>query len=230
VNWCPLNVRAARAGEKIRDQAKKEEEEARELVSKYVELEKSAGEELKKAGIDAAENLEEGTRAWWKAKRENAQARLDAMKAAEIGGEDWNAIVEEIREAEEMEKAFNVATTGKRDEGDPGKQAGVEARKRAEAAKRLENMSVDLQRDIDAAVVATMEEGIDKKLKALEADYDARVALIKEKKREIEALEAETGVDGSRQKAMLDALAKEEKASYDAAVKAVTGGERQGAR
>lgn len=218
-----LNVRAARAGEKIRDQAKKEEEEARELVSKYVELEKSAGEELKKAGIDAAENLEEGTRAWWKAKRENAQARLDAMKAAEIGGEDWNAIVEEIREAEEMEKAFNVATTGKRDEGDPGKQAGVEARKRAEAAKRLENMSVDLQRDIDAAVVATMEEGIDKKLKALEADYDARVALIKEKKREIEALEAETGVDGSRQKAMLDALAKEEKASYDAAVKAVTG-------
>lgn len=92
------------------------------------------------------------------------------------------------------------------------------------ASEKLARLSADIQKETDAAIVAAMQEGRDKKLAELKAEYDARVALIAERQREIEELEKTAGVDGSKQKGQLSNLAAAEKAKYDASVKAVNDG------
>lgn len=92
------------------------------------------------------------------------------------------------------------------------------------ASEKLAKLSAEIQKETDAAVVAAMEEGRDKKLAELKADYDARLVLIAQRQKEIEDLEKATGVDGSKQKGQLSALADAEKRKYDAQVKAVTDG------
>lgn len=92
------------------------------------------------------------------------------------------------------------------------------------ASEKLAKLSADIQKETDAAVVAAMQEGRDKKLAELKADYDARMALIAQRQKEIEELEEKHGVDGSKQKGQLTALADAEKSKYDAQVKAVTEG------
>lgn len=92
------------------------------------------------------------------------------------------------------------------------------------ASEKLAKLSADIQKETDAAVVAAMQEGRDKKLAELKADYDARVALIAQRQKEIEDLEKATGVDGSKQKGQLSALADAEKTKHNAQVKAVEAG------
>lgn len=92
------------------------------------------------------------------------------------------------------------------------------------APEKLAKLSADIQKETDAAVVAAMEEGRDKKLAQLKADYEAREALIAQRQKEIEKLEKETGVDGSEQKGQLSKLATAEKNKYDEQVKAVEAG------
>jgi len=75
------------------------------------------------------------------------------------------------------------------------------------SGEKLAKLGVDIQKDIDSAVVAAMQEGREKKLAALQADYDARVQLISQRKKEIEDLETSAGVDGSAQKSKLEELA-----------------------
>lgn len=95
------------------------------------------------------------------------------------------------------------------------------------AAEKLAKLGADIQRDIDSAVVAAMQEGRDKKLAAIDADYNSRIQLINQRKKEIEELEQSAGVDGSAQKSKLDELAAAEKAKYDKAVSAVNEGSAQ---
>lgn len=92
------------------------------------------------------------------------------------------------------------------------------------ANERLVKLGSDIQKETDAAIVASMQDGRDKKLAELKAEYDARASLIAERQREIEELEKTTGVDGSRQKGQLSDLDAAEKAKYDAAVNAVNEG------
>lgn len=112
---------------------------------------------------------------------------------------------------------------------DSGAKATKEAvKKRAQETKtegaKLIKISADIEREINAATVAAMQEGRDKRLAELKADYDARKSLIAEKLREIEEIERTTGADGSRQKKQLGDLEAAETAKYDAAVKAVNDG------
>lgn len=92
------------------------------------------------------------------------------------------------------------------------------------AGERLAKLSTDIQKDIDAAVIAAMQEGRDKKLAELENEYNQRMKLIADRQAEIKKLEAEAGVDGSAQSAQLDALASAEKNKYEIAVNAVNEG------
>lgn len=197
------------AGKKARMQKEADKlfTEADNYIKKQVDYEAKATEELEKANIDNAKKLTEGTKAWWEAKKQNAQARLDAMTDAQKNSEDWNAVAQEIRDADKIIKSFDITGSDKKD-------ANAE-KKASAAAEKLEKWGVDIQNDIDAAVVAAMEEGREKKLEELKADYDKRIALIEQRRHEIELLEKETGVDGSHQKNQLTSLESSETAKFE---------------
>ncbi|SFL10132.1 hypothetical protein SAMN05216357_112130 [Porphyromonadaceae bacterium KH3CP3RA] len=221
-----LNVNAANAADKLRQQAAKEEKAAQDYVSRYVASESKAAEDMKNANIDATNKLTEGTKAWWEWQKKNAQTRLDTLKDTEQNSEEWNRLADEIRSADKVIKSFDITGSDKRDAG-AEKKAEIERKKVSAAAERLKKWGVDIQNDIDAAVVAAMEEGREKKLEELKADYDKRIALIEQRRHEIELLEKETGVDGSAQKGLLDTLADNEKKKYEAQVKVVTTASRK---
>jgi len=209
------------AGKKARMQKEADKlfTEADNYIKKQVDYDAKAAEELEKANIENAKKLTEGTKAWWEAKKQNAQARLDAMTDAQKNSEEWNIVAQEIRDADKIIKGFDIAGSDKKD-------ANAE-KKASSAAEKLKKWGVDIQNDIDAAVVAAMEEGREKKLDELKADYDKRIALIEQRRHEIELLEKETGVDGSAQKGLLDTLSDNEKKKYEAQVKVVTTASRK---
>lgn len=193
-------------------------EEARELVNKSVESEKQATDKMKAAGIASANKYEEGTKAYWESIKKNAQKQLEAMKDTDKGSAPWNAIVKEIKDADKAIKQFDTR---------PEKQgAGGGESPLVKAQKKLAGLSVGLQKETDAAIVAAMEEGRDKKLAKITAEYDARKALIEQRTKEIEELEATTGADGTKQKGQLSALADAEKARFESQIKAVSDGSR----
>jgi hypothetical protein len=207
------------ASQEMRKEADKDEKAAQDYVAKYIEAENRASEDMKNANIENAKKLTEGTKAWYEAEKQNAQKRLDALGESAIGSKEWNAIADEIRNYDKIIKRFDITGTDKQD--------ASAAKKRQEAAEKLKKWEVDIQGEIDAAVVAAMEEGSEKKLEELKADYDKRAALIEQRRREIELLEKETGVDGSDTKGKLDALAESEKKKYEAQVKVVSDASRK---
>lgn len=220
------NPGAVIAADKIRKEAEKEEKSAQSYVNKYISAEQNATEQIKNANIENAEKLTEGTKAWWEAKKKNTQAKLDAMKNTQKGSDEWNALADEIRQADNTIKSFDITGSDKRD-ASAEKKADAERKKAFAAAEKIKKWGVDIQNDIDAAVVAAMEEGREKKLAELKSDYDKRVALIEQRRHEIEILEKETGANGSEQKNMLTALESSETAKYEAQIKVITEGSQK---
>ncbi len=210
------NAGNASKKKKMQKEADKAFAEADKLIAQSIGYENAATEELNKASIANAQKLVEGTKAWWEAKKKNSQAQLDALAESAKGSKEWVRLSNEIRIADKAIKQFDIAGSDKKSES--------AQKKEATAKEKLQKMSVDIQKDIDASVVGAMREGRDKKLAELKADYDARIALIQQRRNEIEKLEKETGVDGSAQRSQLDTLGEVEKKKYDAQVTIVTEG------
>lgn len=74
------------------------------------------------------------------------------------------------------------------------------------ALERLAKISEDAEKEASEIALAALREGRAKKLREIEAEYGERKKVIERKLREIEALEKDTGVDGSKQKAQLSGL------------------------
>lgn len=74
------------------------------------------------------------------------------------------------------------------------------------ANERLAKLSADAEKESQEISLAIMKEGRSKKLKELEVAYNARKALIKQKLKEIEQLEKEAGIDGTKTRNQLTAL------------------------
>lgn len=158
------------------------------------------------------------------AEKEMSMYLSDAEKKYAKAGDKWIAQSNAASEAEQkILEALGLAPSGEKTKTPYGTQTdqGSDA---AKAGERLAKLSADIQRDIDAAVVASMQDGRDKKLAELDNEYKLRTNLIAERMREIEELEKSAGVDGSLQKSKLAELETAEKAKYDAAVKAITDG------
>lgn len=148
----------------------------------------------------------------------------DAEKKYAKAGDQWISQSANASEAEQkILEALGLAPSGK-DKKTPAGGGPDRGNDAAKAGERLAKLSNDIQKDIDATVVAAMQEGRDKKLAELENEYKLRTNLIEERMREIEELEKSAGVDGSAQKSKLAELETAEKAKYDAAVKAVSDG------
>lgn len=162
-----------------------------------------------------------------KAEKDMSIYLSDAEKKYAQAGDKWIAQSATASEAEKkILESLGIAPSPAK-KGKETKTTADSKNDAANAGEKLAKIGADIQRDIDSAVVAAMQEGRDKKLAALQADYDARMQLINQRKKEIEDLETSAGVDGSPQKAKLDELAAAEKAKYDKAVSSVNEGSAQ---
>lgn len=158
------------------------------------------------------------------AEKEMSMYLSDAEKKYAKAGDKWIAQSTNASEAEKkILEALGLSPSGKKTKNPTGTTTDT-AIDAAKAGERLAKLSGDIQKDIDATVVAAMQEGRDKKLAELDNEYKLRTNLIAERMREIEELEKSGGVDGSAQKTKLQELEKVETDKYNAAVKAVTDG------
>jgi hypothetical protein len=215
-----LNKKAVQAADKIREKGEELEKEAQNYVNQSIVFNNNASESLKNASIEAAGKIETGTKAWWEAQKKNAQARLDAMKESEIGSAEWEKNVQEINKADDALKKFDIKTVKT---NDTNKDKDKDKEEKARANEKLKKLEVDIQQDIDAAVVAAMQEGKEKKLKELENEYNKRIDIITERRKELEEIEKK-GIDVSKQKDQLDKLEEKEKDNYKAGIAAVETG------
>lgn len=76
----------------------------------------------------------------------------------------------------------------------------------ADISARLAKISADTEKEAAEVALAAMQEGREKKIATINAEFEARKAVIEEKLREIAELETKYGVDGSAQKDQLTAL------------------------
>lgn len=83
------------------------------------------------------------------------------------------------------------------------------------AGERLIKLSADIEKETNAAVIAAMQEGLSKRLAQIDNEYNERKNLIAQRLAEIEELEATQGIDASKQKQELQALADAEKQRYE---------------
>ncbi|WP_026473947.1 hypothetical protein [Alkaliflexus imshenetskii] len=164
------------------------------MIDTALKHESASADALAQAGQRNAKTLLEGSKAYWEAQKQDAKERIEAMRDIEMGSEAWRAQLSRFREAEEKLKAWNL-TPDNKDEN-----------KQKEAFDKLRKLNVSLQEEIDAAVIAAMEDGAAKKLAALNADYEKRKNVITERLKEIEALEKVTGKPATTQREKLSVL------------------------
>ena len=161
---------------------------------------------------------EDGTTTWRRAERLRNKAegyRAAAGRFIQASIDSETEAADKLREAgiRTVEAAENIITV-----------VDNTLRDYERATERLRRLGIDAQRDTDAAIIAVMQEGRDKRLAELEHEHNLRLARIAEQQKEIAELEYTTGIDGSRQREQLKALAAAETAKYEARVKAVVDG------
>lgn len=116
-----------------------------------------------------------------------------------------------IKAAEKTVKAVKTATDNTEKEYD-------------KALERLAKMSGAMEKEVDAATIAAMQDGLAKKLAQIDSEYNARKQLIAERLAEIAEIERTYGIDAGKQKQQLEALAEAEENKYNAAAAAATAG------
>lgn len=153
------------------------------------------------------------------AKKEVDGYLSDAERKYAKAGDDWiKKNIDADAAAKQIFAGIGIST--KQQEK---KKKDKTEQERKQADEKLAKIDADLQREIDASVIAAMQDGKEKKLKEIEADYNQRIAVIGERRKELEEIEKK-GVDTSKQEKQLDALSEAEKAKYEAKVKAVKEG------
>lgn len=184
-----------------------------ELIEKSISYDSTAQQKLKEAGVGSAKSVAEYTKAYWEQQKKSASERLAAMKDFEKGSAEWNKAVSDYNRATEKLRIWDFS--GKQD------------KKSSDAAGKLRKMSVDLQSDIDAATIAAMKDGAERRLAEVNAEYAKRKALIQQKLDEIAQLEKEVGAPATQQRAQIKVLSDAEEQKYKAEIDAVNSASAQ---
>lgn len=160
------------------------------------------------------------------AKKEVDSYLSDAERKYGKAGDDW---IKKNVEADDASKRIldGLGLSPIKTKKEKEEKSKKEKTKKDDGTEKLLKLETDIQKDIDANVVAAMEEGRDKKLAVIDADFNARKTLIASRLAEIEKIEKETGVDATEQKNLLSALDASETAKYEAQRKAVEEGSRK---
>lgn len=83
------------------------------------------------------------------------------------------------------------------------------------AGERLIKLSADIEKETNSAIVAAMQEGLDKRLAQIDLEYTNRKNLIAQRLAEIEEIERTHGIDASEQKQQLAELGEAERQRYE---------------
>lgn len=178
------NVTASQFTEKRRGgyQAQAEEamEEARAVLEKYAQFSEEEQELLGEMGIKSADRMVENS-----VEAINASIALKRKALEKVTNrEDYSRIEAEIK----AEQAKLDAITG---------SGNASAGKREEAQRKLNDSQLSLQQQNQQAELDLMEEGTEKKLAQIDAEYDKRKAEIEKKARELAEANKKAGMKGT---------------------------------
>ena len=138
----------------------------------------------------------------------------------------WQKMIDEaLTHDKNAESAFSGAglTTFDKDKDKDDKDSQKAEDKIKDASEKLAKMSSDFQGEIDAAVVAAMQEGAAKKEAELKAQYDRQLAIIDQKLKEVADLEKITGKPATEQRSLLKSWADGVKIKYEAELQQLRG-------
>lgn len=158
----------------VEEEVARELAEWEEMVRKAMEYKSNSAKILNTAGIDDAQELIEGTKAYWEARKKAAQTRLEAMKDAEQGSALWQEHLAELKLAESKLQAWQFGA--KDDKG----LASDDSFKRA-----MKRRAAQMQMDIDQARINAMDEGIDRTLAQNQLNHDKELAQLESQKQEL---------------------------------------------
>ena len=158
----------------VEEEVARELAEWEEMVRKAMEYKSNSAQILKTAGIDDAQELIEGTKAYWEARKKAAQTRLEAMKDAEQGSALWQEHLAELKLAEGKLQAWQFGA--KDDKG----LAADDSFKRA-----MKRKAAQMQMDIDQARINAMDEGIERTLAQNQLNHDKELAQLESQKQEL---------------------------------------------
>lgn len=158
----------------VEEEVARELAEWEEMVRKAMEYKSNSAQILKTAGIDDAQELIEGTKAYWEARKKAAQTRLEAMKDAEQGSALWQEHLAELKLAEGKLQAWQFGA--KDDKG----LAADDSFKRA-----MKRRAAQMQMDIDQARINAMDEGIDRTLAQNQLNHQKELAQLESQKQEL---------------------------------------------
>ncbi|MBN2747475.1 MAG: hypothetical protein JXR34_12175 [Bacteroidales bacterium] len=205
------NNSAVDAADKIREDEKKILAEFNLFVDGSVKATQNSLDILKKGGLSSADIIVDFTKEYWEKQKKDAQAALDSMKDTDAGSQDWNAELAKFNEADARLKNWDFSKK---------EEKKIESEK-AKAAEKLRKMAIETEEQIAAATIAAMQDGAEKKLAEVKADYEKRMNIIREKRLELTELEKATGTPATVQRKQLDTLENSETAKYTAANKAI---------
>lgn len=194
---------------KLEKDRKELEKEYTTLLSVIGEYELKAQQSLQGSGLN--NEPKDFTHAYWEAEKKQAKAALDAMTDVEKGSDKWNEILKQYNEANTKLETWNFSN----------KKTDKLKSEKEKADEKLRKMAIDTEQQINAATIAAMQDGANKKLAEVKLEYDRRIAIIKEKRLELDKLEEVVGVPATQQRAQLDTLEDSETEKYNAKTTAI---------
>lgn len=196
---------------KIDKEIAQKKEELSNLLGVFSDSENEFNKLLNEAGLSGKEILIENSKAYWEERKKLAQEALASMTDMQKGSPEWNAELAKLEEAQKKLKNWDFSKKGETDL----------VSEKEKAAEKLRKLAIDTEEEIAAVSIAAMQDGADKKLAEVKAEYDRRITIIKEKRLELDNLEKVTGTPATVQRAQLDTLEQTETDKYNAANKAI---------
>lgn len=127
-------------------------------------------------------------KAYWEGLKKEAEEALAAMDKASKGTKEWIEWQRKLNKATEALKTWNFS--------DKSSKAEKEVEKRKRALEKLGQELADQQRNNDASEIEAMDEGLQKKLRQIDNDYQARKNEIAKQEADWEQKSKEAGLNG----------------------------------
>ncbi|MDR3057763.1 MAG: hypothetical protein LBU84_06440, partial [Prevotella sp.] len=199
------NVKRQRELAKEQDDINNQIDKMEKRFNENLENNKSEQEKITRDNLDNRQKYIDGLR--------------DTLKRLEIDSPEYLKVQAElIQKEKELSKITDKNSYKAIDKAEAKAETAAQKllKQQQTAADKLEKGSVEYQKRIDAARIATMQSGADKERAAIQTEYDQTKDYIMRQLKEIAKLEAITGQPATTQRAELKELDKVAEARYRA--------------
>ncbi len=187
-------IKETKEYKKLKADADKANSEANNFILKKIEADKKVREKLKESRIVSTKEIKEGTTAYWEQQKKSAEEAIKNMHDSDIGGKEWEKQKKKYMLASEMLKKRELKATNNT----------TEDNKKAQAKKRLASLDAEMEKDANDLVLAIMAEGLQKKLKAIDNEYNERKNRIESQRKKLQQTEKELGIKSPERHRQLD--------------------------